>query len=50
MSLLASGFGLRSARKVSTRWGLEGDFARPNQLPDLAFVLMAKASQLRKVV
>ena len=49
VSLLASGFGLRSARKVSTRWSLEADFARPNQLPDLAFVLMAKASQLRKV-
>jgi len=49
VSLLASGFGLRSARKVSTRWSLEADFARPNQLPDLSFVLMAKASQLRKV-
>merc|ERR1719341_788842 len=49
VSLLASGFGLRSARKVSTRWSLEADFVRPNQLPDLAFVLMAKASQLRKV-
>ena len=28
VSLLASGFGLRSARKVSTRWCMEADFAR----------------------
>merc|ERR1719204_1263720 len=49
VSLLASGLGLRTARKVSSRWNLEADFLRPNQVPDLAFVLLAKASQLRKV-
>lgn len=39
--------GPRQGRKVSSRWVVEPDLARPNQLPDVAHVLAAKGGQLR---
>jgi len=45
---LANSMGVRGARKTSSRWMLETEqLNRPNMVPDLIFILLAKVNQLK---
>jgi len=47
---MANSMGVRGARKTSSRWLLETDqLNRSNMVPDLIFILLAKANQLKKM-
>eukprot|EP00092_Neocalanus_flemingeri_P017763 GFUD01019220.1.p1 GENE.GFUD01019220.1~~GFUD01019220.1.p1 ORF type:complete len:1019 (+),score=355.36 GFUD01019220.1:70-3057(+) len=47
---LANSMGVRGARKTSSRWMLETEqLNRPNLVPDLIFILLAKVNQLKKM-